>query len=411
MLSQKLNSSIERPRQAVILAGGRGTRLRPLTDTLPKPMIPFHGKPFLEYVIECLNEQGFEKILLLLGYLPHAVQNYFLDGRRFGVKIEYCITDIEDETGTRIRSARERLDSCFLLMYCDNYWPMRFTPMWEHFLSTGASGQITVYTNKDQYTKNNVLVDERGMVTYYDKSKSAPHLQGVDIGFAIMKKEVIDLLPNENVNFEKAVFPALVQRRQLSAYCTDHRYYSVGSPERLPITERFLQRRPTVILDRDGVLNEKPPKADYVKSWSDFKWLRGAKESVRLLKDAGYTVVVVTNQAGIARGIMKESDLADIHAKMKEDLVKVNASVDAIYYCPHGWEDGCDCRKPKPGMLFQAQRDFHLDLTKTFFIGDDVRDQQAGDAAGCTTFLVNPEGTLLRLVKEKILAQRVAVNT
>ena len=88
----------------------------------------------------------------------------------------------------------------------------------------------------------------------------------------------------------------------------------------------------------------------------------------------------------------------------------MDASLDAIYYCPHGWDDGCDCRKPKPGMLFQAQRDFHLDLTRTYFIGDDIRDQQAGHAAGCITFLVTSEMTLLRFVKEKLLIRDVAVK-
>ena len=91
----------ERPRQAVILAGGRGTRLGRLTQTRPKPMIEFHGRPFLHYLIELLRDQGFERILLLLGYLPDVIQNYFGDGRTFGVSIRYAILPVEDETGRR----------------------------------------------------------------------------------------------------------------------------------------------------------------------------------------------------------------------------------------------------------------------------------------------------------------------
>ncbi len=393
----------KRPTQAVILAGGKGVRLKPLTDTRPKPMINFNGKPFLEYLICHLKEQGFEKILLLLGYLPDVIQDYFGDGRRWGIRIEYSISDLENETGRRIKLAQEKIEPYFLLMYCDNYWPMNMEVMWKLFFNTGASAQITVYTNKDNYTKNNVSVDCEGMVVCYDKSRSACGLNGVDIGFVILKKEVLDMLPDENVNFEKAVFPVLVQERELSAYLTDHRYYSVGSHEKLYMTELFLKKTPGIILDRDGVLNEKAPKAEYVKSWRDFKWLPGAKEAIVLLKRAGWAIIIVTNQAGIARGMMTKPDLESIHQQMKEELAKEGAAIDALYYCPHGWDEGCECRKPKPGMLFQAQRDFHLDLSRTFFIGDDVRDKEAGDTAGCKVLLVDAQWPLLRLVKEKIL--------
>lgn len=393
----------ERPRQAVILAGGKGTRLRPLTNTVPKPMIRFHGKPFLEYLIHQLKDQGFEKVLLLLGHLPHVIEKYFGDGRLFGLSIEYSITDVEHETGTRLRLAKGFLDPCFLLMYCDNYWPMDFSKMWRYFVTREARAQITVYTNKDGYTRHNLCVDGYSMVEVYDKTRTADNLRGVDIGYALLKKEVTDLIPEENVNFEKVVYPQLVERRELAAFETDHRYYSVGDHERLCLTETFLKRRPAVILDRDGVLNLKPPKACYVTKREEFSWIPGAVEAVRLLNAEGYLVIIITNQAGIARGMMTQADLDDVHGAMKEELARQSVFIDAIYVCPHGWDEGCDCRKPNPGMLFAAQRDFHLDLSRVFFIGDDIRDKQAGDAAGCKTLLVSHDLPLLKLVKEKIL--------
>ncbi|HZD39283.1 MAG TPA: nucleotidyltransferase family protein, partial [Terriglobales bacterium] len=120
-MSGNLSNFEERPRQAVILAGGRGTRLRPLTDTRPKPMVEICGKPFLEYQIEQLRQQGFERVLLLLGYLPEVVKDYFGNGHRWGVEIEYAVTAVDDETGKRVKLAEPLLDSCFLLLYCDNY--------------------------------------------------------------------------------------------------------------------------------------------------------------------------------------------------------------------------------------------------------------------------------------------------
>lgn len=377
-------------------------RLRPLTDTRPKPMIEFDGKPFLEYLIEMVRDQGFQRILLLLGYLPNMIQDYFGDGSRWRIEIEYAVSALEDDTGRRIKLAEPRIDPVFLLMYCDNYWPMRFDEMWQQFVSTGVPALVTVYRNSDQYTRDNLRVDENRYVVTYDKSRTAPNLQGVDIGFMILKRQVLDLLPDENVSFEKVVLPQLVARRQLQAYVTEHRYYSVGRHERLHLTEEFLARWPVVILDRDGVLNKKPPRARYMCTWDDWEWIPGAKEALRLFKEAGYRVIIVSNQAGIARGAMTEEDLAKIHERMKVEVVEAGGRIDAIYYCPHGWDEGCECRKPKPGMLFQAQREFSLDLSRTYFIGDDKRDGQAAEAAGCPWAMVSDEVSLLDVARKLV---------
>lgn len=395
--------------QTVILAGGRGTRLRPLTDTVPKPMIKFHGKPFLEYLINNLREQGITRILLLLGYLPEVINNYFGNGDRFGIHIDYSITEEVNDTGRRIKLAESQIDEYFMLMYCDNYWPLRLKDMLEQYERMNVEGQITVYSNKDGYTKDNVRV-ENGYAVQYDKSRTMPDLKGVDIGYAIFNKTVLRYLPDDNILFEKTVYPKLVENRQLAAYTTDHRYYSVSSFERLELTEAFLRGEPAIILDRDGVLNKKPPKANYVKSWVEFEWLPGAKEALALLKQSNYRIIIITNQAGINRGMMTEADLMDIHEKMKKEAAEAGGNIGAIYYCPHGWDENCDCRKPKPGMFFQAQHDFHLDLTRTYFVGDDERDEMAGKAAGCPTILVNDNYPLLSAVKEKIINDKLFIR-
>ena len=393
-------STLQRPRQAVILAGGQGTRLRPLSDIRPKAMIEIHGRPFLEEIVVMLKEQGFDEVLMLLGYLPEVVQDYFQDGSKWGLNISYSITPVENNTGRRLKLAEPLLHDCFLLLYCDNYWPMRMEPMWKRFVESDAQAMLTVYSNKDGWTKNSIRVDSEGYITAFDKRGTTPDVQGVEISYAIFRKSVLDLLPeNENVPLEETVYPVLAARRQLAAFVTDHRYYSVGSVGRLPMTEMFLARRPTIILDRDGVLNRKPPRACYVRSWSEFEWLPGAKEALAQLKNAGYRIVIISNQAGIARGAMTESDLLEIHREMTREAINAGGAIDAIYYCPHHWDNGCECRKPKPGMLFQAQRDFNLDLTRTWFIGDDERDGQAADAAGCPSLLVTEDQPLSSLVQ------------
>lgn len=370
-------------------------------------MIEIHGKPFLEYNLVQLREQGFERVLLLLGYLPEVVQDYFGDGSRWGLRIDYSVTPIEDNTGLRLKKAAPLLDDCFLLLYCDNYWPMRMDRMWQWFADSGAAALLTVYANKDNYTKDSLKVGSDGFISAFDKQRRTPDLKGVEISYGLFRKELVASLPEGNISFEETLYPALAREHRLAAYVTEHRYYSVGSASRLPLTEAFLARCPAILLDRDGVLNRKAPRGEYVRHWDEFQWLPGAKEALKLLKNAGYKVVVVSNQAGIARGAMTEADLLDIHRRMVRDASLAGGRIDAIYYCPHHWDEHCECRKPKPGMLFQAQRDFNLDLSRTPFVGDDERDGQAANAAGCPSVLVSEQKSLLEVVRGLVLKSEI----
>jgi histidinol-phosphate phosphatase family protein len=393
-----------RPTQAVILAGGRGTRLRPITDTIPKPMVAFHGKPFLGYVVDMLREQGFTHVLMLLGYLPEVIVGHFGDGSDYGLRIDYDVLEPDDLTAYRVRHAADRIDETFLLLYCDNYWPMRFDDMWRAYEASRAPAQITVYANEDAYSRDSVVVGDDGFVRVYDRSRTAPGLEGIEISYAILEKSaVLPLLDPPQQLFEDAVYPALTSRHELHAYWSQHRYYSVGGHERLPLTEAFFARRPTVLIDRDGVLNERPPRAEYVLRPEDVRWLPGALEALGLFAEAGWQVIVVSNQAGVARGAMTAADVDAVNEHMQREAAAAGGRIDAFYYCPHGWDEGCACRKPRPGLLFQAQRDFHLDLTRTTFVGDDERDREAALAAGCRPVLVSDDRSLL-VVAHELLA-------
>jgi D-glycero-D-manno-heptose 1,7-bisphosphate phosphatase len=142
-----------------------------------------------------------------------------------------------------------------------------------------------------------------------------------------------------------------------------------------------------------------------VRRWAEFEWLPGAKKALRMLHEARYRVIIVSNQAGIARGALTQGDLLDIHERMQAEAAEAGGRIGAIYHCPHDWEEGCECRKPKPGMLFRAQREFNLDLSRTLFIGDDERDAQAADAAGCPAVLVTRDTSLLDIAR-KIVGDR-----
>jgi len=143
--------------------------------------------------------------------------------------------------------------------------------------------------------------------------------------------------------------------------------------------------RPAVFLDRDGVINVFPGPGEFVKSWAEFRFMPGVAAQLRRLREAGFALVLITNQSGVGRGLMSLDDLHHIHQMMQKELGA--DSVDAIYFCSHHPDDGCDCRKPSPRMIQDACREHGLDPKQSFVIGDSGRDIEMGRAAGCTTIL------------------------
>lgn len=140
-----------------------------------------------------------------------------------------------------------------------------------------------------------------------------------------------------------------------------------------------------VFLDRDGVINQRPPEGLYVTRWEDFHILPGVVEGIALLNRAGFCVIVVTNQRCIAKGLMTEVELVKMHERMTDLLARAGATIDGTYYCPHEMEPSCKCRKPAPGMLLDAARSRGIELTSSWMIGDSDIDVEAGRNAGCKT--------------------------
>ena len=388
--------------QAVILAGGKGTRLMPLTKDRPKPMVEIHGKPFLEYLIDLLKESGITRVLILTGHMAEKISDYFGDGSRFGIEISYHYSEPEAETGARLRNAKGLIDDEFLLLYCDNYWPLKLQKLQAFHRTHGSTATMVVYSNKDKYSKNNVHVGQDGIIELYDKSRTAENLNGIDVGFFLLKKSALELLPEGNPSFEAEILPQLVEKKQLAGFFTDHRYYTIGSLERFEQAVEFLKPKKIVLLDRDGVINKKAPKAEYVKTWSEFQFLPGALDAIAELTQKGYGLYILTNQPGIARESLSENDLHDIHEHMLTEIREKGGEIAGIYVCPHGWDDGCECRKPKPGMLFQAAREHRFDLTKAVYVGDDGRDGEAAEAAD-TQFIMVPSDIGIAAAVDKLL--------
>ena len=159
--------------------------------------------------------------------------------------------------------------------------------------------------------------------------------------------------------------------------------------------------RPAVFLDRDGVINEN--RSDYVKSWAEVRILPGALPALRALTCLGWPVVVISNQSAVGRGLTTAEAVEDIHSRLAREAAEAGGKIDAFYYCPHRPDEGCACRKPAPGLLLQAAQDLHLDLSRSYLVGDAVGDMQAALRVGCSPVLVKTglgEATLSALTDD-----------
>jgi histidinol-phosphate phosphatase family protein len=140
-----------------------------------------------------------------------------------------------------------------------------------------------------------------------------------------------------------------------------------------------------VFLDRDGVINRRPPEGQYITRWEDMEFLPGVAEAISLLNSAGFRVIVVSNQRCVAKGLITPHELDAMHQRMSDELAAAGAIIEEIYYCPHEEQPPCGCRKPAPGMLLKAASEHHIDLTGSWMIGDSDKDVRAGRNAGCRT--------------------------
>jgi NDP-sugar pyrophosphorylase family protein len=224
--------------QAVILAGGLGTRLLPLTEVIPKPMMQVAGAPYLRHQLQLLAEQEIRDILLLTGYLGEQIESYFGDGGSLNLRIAYSREQSPLGTGGALRQARELLHDSFLLIYGDSYLPIRYGDAMARLTSSVAEGVVVVYDNclADTSVKSNIELDHDGYVSRYAKD-SPDRLSFVEAGVLAFRRSIIDWLPEGIVSLEKEIFPKLIAAKKLAGLVTTQRFYDIGTPDRLAAIE------------------------------------------------------------------------------------------------------------------------------------------------------------------------------
>ena len=228
--------------QAVILAGGLGTRLRPLTYDIPKPLIPVGGRPFLHYLLDMLAENGIADIVLCVGHLGDKVVESVHDGQRFGCRIKYSFEKELLGTGGAIKNAENVLDDEFIVLNGDTCHPIDYRDLvkfW-HDRKEGHEGLIVLYENRDLIVDNNVRVDDGGNVVEYNKAGVIGNGY-VDGGVQVFRKSVFKDMPtNTPISLEKEIYCKIINAGEMLAYITPVRYYDIGTPERIRVFEDYL---------------------------------------------------------------------------------------------------------------------------------------------------------------------------
>jgi NDP-sugar pyrophosphorylase family protein len=230
--------------QIVILAGGLGTRLRPRTLTVPKPMIPVLGKPYLYYQLDYLKRQGIGEALLLIGYLGEKIRDYFGDGGSFGMALDYSVEKELLGTGGALKLAEGKIHDDFFVIYGDSFLPIDYADFESAFRRAGAEGMISVYKDPKGVTtvKGNVALSPDGKVTRYDKKISAQELMYVEAGVLAFRRSVLERIsPGEIVSLENDIYPELIGERQLSGYVTAQRFFDIGTESRIRDMEAWLR--------------------------------------------------------------------------------------------------------------------------------------------------------------------------
>ncbi|MCF2444413.1 HAD-IIIA family hydrolase [Dyadobacter sp. CY345] len=380
-------------------------------NDLPKPMVSVAGKPLLEHQLLLLKRYGINDVIMLTGYLSEKIENYFGNGSQWGMQVRYCREDIPLGTSGALKQLEAILKERFLVLYGDVVMDFDIKRFQDFDAAAPSLGSLIVHPNDHPYDSD--LVERKGDIITRFISK--PHPDGliyenlVNAAVYILSPEIFKFIDSSIASdFGKDIFPLILkQGGRLRAYSTPEYIKDLGTPDRLHKVEKDYtsgkvenwnrsNKRPAIFLDRDGVLNE---EVDNLRRIEDFKMLPGVAEAIRLINQSEYLAIVITNQPGIAKGFLSFEKLKEVHNLLETTLGREKAFLNQVYFCPHHADKGfdgeiaelkvsCECRKPAIGMILQAEKEYNIDLSRSFFIGDTTTDIKTALNAGLTSILV-----------------------
>lgn len=434
--------------KVVIMAGGKGTRIASVRSDVPKPMINICGKPILEHQIDNLKACGLTDIILVIGYLGDKIKEYFGDGSKFGVNIEYFVEDHPLGTAGALFKMPQ-LTEDFLLLCGDVIIDVDFNRFITFHKEHQAWASLVAHPNGHPYDSSLLVTeidapktvggmpeDTHRVIRWMAKEDERTYYKNrVNAGIELISPELLketmkNFVPRhpetpDKIDLDRDVLKPNIPSGKIFAYDTPEYIKDMGTPDRFYETEKDIEsgkvharnlknKQKAIFLDRDGTINK---MVGFVTKPEQFELIEGAAKAIKAINKSGYLAIVVTNQPVIARGDCTFEELQTIHDKMETELGKVGAFVDAIYVCPHHTDKGfdgerseykcnCDCRKPKPGLLLQAAKDFNIELSESYMIGDSHRDFEAGENAGVKKSIKveeNKENGIMNSLREIVL--------
>jgi histidinol-phosphate phosphatase family protein len=402
--------------KAVILAGGLGTRLG--RGSTPKVLTEVAGQPVLERQLRLLELHGASSAAILASHGVAEVRDFISARGPSSLDLSVVVEDPPMGTAGAVRLATEESNEPILVLYGDLVVNMDLRHLFEWHGRSRASATLVVHPNDHPYDSDLVEVDHRWRVERFHSKPHEPHADLrnlVSAAVYVIEPDVRSWIPDDRPSdFGQDVFPAMLAAgASIAAYPTTEYVKDMGTPDRLVQVAEHVRNgldvrmerrssRPVAFLDRDGVINA---DLDNLADPATLELLPGVAEAIAMLNRNAYLVVVVTNQPVIAKGWATFDTMRAIHDRMEWLLGKEHAFVDRVYLCPHHPEKGfrgevaelkipCECRKPAPGLFFEALRDFSVDLTRSFVVGDKATDLVAGWSADVPNgyLVASPEG-------------------
>ncbi len=400
--------------QAVILAGGKGTRLQERLAGRPKPLVDVGGMPLLERQIRLLQRYGFSSVRVLVNHAADQVVDFCASRGNWGLDLR-CIDDGAPRgTAGAVLAILDHLEEQFLVMYGDTMLEVdlaRFAAF--HAEDPRAAATLFLHPNDHPYDSDLVDLDDGGLVQGFLPYPHSPeHYYRNLVNAALYWVRKSALIPWRAapgpLDFGRQLFPDMLARGlRLRGYNSPEYIKDAGTPERLDrvcadLASGRIARsalsvpQPVIFIDRDGTLNE---EVDHLSSTEDFRLLSDVAPAIRRINKSDYRVCVITNQPVVARGECSLDELRLIHNKLDTLLGHEHAFIDRLYFCPHHPDSGfageraelkidCDCRKPQPGMIRQAVAELNANLADSWLIGDSTVDIETARRAGIRSVLV-----------------------
>ncbi|MCU0454981.1 MAG: D-glycero-beta-D-manno-heptose 1,7-bisphosphate 7-phosphatase [Bacteroidales bacterium] len=371
--------------EAIILAGGMGTRLREVVADVPKPMAIVGGKPFLWHILGWLAKSGCSRIIISSGYKSETISGYIGNSFR-DIPVEYVVEEQPLGTGGAVKFSLGRtVAEEVLIVNGDTWFPVDLGEFMSFHRNAKSPFTIALKRMKDFSRYGSVDCSGNRIVRFNEKKFCSDGF--INGGIYLMNRHFLDQFSLPDVfSLEKDILEKAAGEGILRCLEFSEPFIDIGIPDDYRKAQTMFRKK-ALFIDRDGVINVDKV---HVYRKEDFEFNEGIFDLCRKYIEEGFLIIVITNQAGIAKGLYSEKDFDILTRWMLEQFSGKGIEISGVYHCPHHPDvtGRCQCRKPEPGMILRAARDFDLDISECQLIGDKETDLEAGRRAGI------PEGNL-----------------